>query len=152
MTTIIEAVVVAAIVLAIALHTGSIFLFCVIVSVLYGMYPFIRLLAEKARQMKATRGHDVEALRHAMRPKDITLDDLNELLGRIGRGEEPVRDMPLLSVNDARELIADDEGRADQAPVGCDRHQQQRTTFYSDNVMYITIRDVPKPYGTVERR
>lgn len=152
MTTIIEAVVVAAIALAIALHTGSIFSSCVIVSVLYGMYPFIRLLAEKTRQMKATREHDVEALRHVMRPKDITLDDLNELLDRIGRGEEPVRDMPLLSVSDARELMADDEGRADQALAGCDRHQQQRMAFYAGNVMYITIRDVQKPYGTVERR
>lgn len=68
------------------------------------------------------------------RHRDITLEDLDELLDRIDRGEGPMPDAPLLTTNEMR----------------CQRTYSY-ATFYSDNVAYTTIVEAPTPQGTVQR-
>lgn len=111
---------------------GSIHLFVQLALVMASdMYAEWR---DDRRRERIAREHDEEALRRATRHKDITLDDLNALLERIDRGEEPTPDAPLLTTNETR----------------CQRTYSY-TTFYSDNVAYTTVVEVPTPYGTVER-
>lgn len=62
------------------------------------------------------------------RHRDITLEDLNELLDRIDRGEVPMPDAPLLTTNETRR-----------------QRTYSHATFYSDNVAYTTIVEVPTP-------
>lgn len=87
---------------------------------------------------RKVHGQTEKALGCATRRMDITLEDLNELLERIDRGEEPTPDAPTT-----------EETLGPRLPES--RMASSYATFYADNVAYIQIAEVPTPYGTVER-
>lgn len=115
----------------------------------------VRMLHDaRADSHAQPRGRAVEA-RAKTRPthEDITLDDLNDLLARIDRGEDGVPDPPPPTTNDGRERLAimasDCETEmSEQRPLEL-RRTNSYTTFYADDVVYVVI---PNTYGTVERR